>query len=423
MRRFLAVGLLGCATAVAQTAPIPMADEISGRPFAIQHTWVIGGVGDWDYLTLDSKAGQLFIAHEAVVQVVDLEAGKLAGTVTGFHDAHQIVLDRTGGYGYVTDGPANQVKVFDRGSFEVVASIPTGPQPRSLVLEPNSGLLLAICAGTVQDESAQPKTAPGKQAPRPRRMPSRNPQGSFSTITVIDPQARKTLANILVAGKLGFADTDGDGNVYVLVPDANRITRLDVMAMNNEIERQQKLAATPKRPAADAGRPLLLDWSGMGTTNAPPETRPFPIGIGGGCQEPHGMAVDGHNNRLFVACANMKMVVVDSNAGGTITSMTIGPGADSVAYDASRGLIFTANGGGFGSVTVIRQHLTDSYSVIQDLPSQAQARTITVDPSTGKVYLVATLYGAKLGPPPATGMGTFKMDPINGSFQVLVIGR
>ncbi len=62
----------------------------------------------------------------------------------------------------------------------------------------------------------------------------------------------------------------------------------------------------------------------------------------------------------------------------------------------ARGLIFTANGGGYGSVTIVRQHLTDSYSMIQNLPTLQQARTMAIDPSTGLVYLVTTLYGAKL---------------------------
>jgi len=106
-----------------------------------------------------------------------------------------------------------------------------------------------------------------------------------------------------------------------------------------------------------------------------------------------------------------------------MTELTIGPGADAMAYDASRGLIFTANGGGYGSVTIIRQHLTDSYAVIQNLPTLQQARTMAVDPSSGLVYLVTSLYGADLRNPPANGIGTLKLNPVGGSFRVLVIGN
>jgi hypothetical protein len=96
---------------------------------------------------------------------------------------------------------------------------------------------------------------------------------------------------------------------------------------------------------------------------------------------------------------------------------------DSIAYDAGRGLIFTANGGGYGSVSIVRQHVTDTYSVIQNLPTMEKARTMAIDPSTGLVYLVTTLYGAKLTNPPMNGIGKLQMNPVNGSFQVLVIGN
>jgi hypothetical protein len=51
------------------------------------------------------------------------------------------------------------------------------------------------------------------------------------------------------------------------------------------------------------------------------------------------------------------------------------------------------------------------------------ARTMAVDPSTGELYLVTSLYGAKLDHPPANGIGTLKVDAVDGSFQVLVIGN
>jgi hypothetical protein len=94
-----------------------------------------------------------------------------------------------------------------------------------------------------------------------------------------------------------------------------------------------------------------------------------------------------------------------------------------MAYDAGRELLFTANGGGYGSVSIIRRHVTDTYSVIQNLPTLQQARTLAVDSSTGDVYLVTTLYGAKLDHPPVNGIGTLKLNPVDGSFQVLVVGN
>jgi hypothetical protein len=75
-------------------------------------------------------ARRLFIAHGLVVQVVDLDICTLVGRIAGSREARAIALHDTGEFGYISDGLAGQVKVFDRRSLQVVASIPTGPAPR-----------------------------------------------------------------------------------------------------------------------------------------------------------------------------------------------------------------------------------------------------------------------------------------------------
>jgi hypothetical protein len=145
-------------------------------------------------------------------------------------------------------------------------------------------------------------------------------------------------------------------------------------------------------------------------------------GLGPECQNATALALDAAHARLFAGCANQRVQVLNTDTGQAVANLTIGPGVDVMAYDAGRGLLFTANGGGYGSVSVIRQHVTDTYSVIQNLPTMEQARTLAVDASTGNVYLVTTPYGAKLDTP-RNGIGKLKMNPMEGSFQVLVVGN
>jgi hypothetical protein len=114
--------------------------------------------------------------------------------------------------------------------------------------------------------------------------------------------------------------------------------------------------------------------------------------------------------------------VLDPSNDHTVTTLTTGPGEDVIGYDPERELIYSANGGGYGSLTIIQQDAnTDSYNVIQNLPTLARARTLAVDPSTGAVYLVTDLRGVDLTK--AGGIGTLHSDPIQGSFQVLVVGH
>jgi DNA-binding beta-propeller fold protein YncE len=247
-----------------------------------------------------------------------------------------------------------------------------------------------------------------------------------SVISVIDPHKQRELVDIRVCGLLGSAATDGTGGLYVTFTSRNIVARLDAVAL------AQMLAAPDTEPKTIevAGKPYVyevvteLDWRAQTRTSAPsgdvmPELRT--IGLSN-CSGPRGLAIDSRENRLFVGC-DRKLAVLDSGSGASIASFDIGPGTDSIAYDAARGLIFTANGGGYGSVTIARQHLTDSYSVIQNLSTMEQARTMAIDRSTGMVYLVTTLYGANLSNPPMNGIGKLQLSPVNGSFQVLVIGN
>ncbi len=235
MRIFASLTLLLSAAAALgqQLTPVPPPSTATpAHPFFITKTWVIGGAGDWDHLTMDSMARQLFIAHGASVQVVDVETGALAGTVRGMREAHDIVLDGDGAYGYVSDGQADMVRVFDRHSFQVVASIPTGPSPRSMALDSASGLLFVIGARPATNGTATRPGARTATPPRPDTGQRGTPRGAESTVTVIDVGDRAPLAQLVFPGALGFVQSDGDGSIYFTVQDRSQIFRLNAATVN-----------------------------------------------------------------------------------------------------------------------------------------------------------------------------------------------
>jgi DNA-binding beta-propeller fold protein YncE len=418
-RRFVlpALCLTICSALMAQT---PQATELPGKLFDIQKTWKIGGEGNWDYLTLDPIALKLYIAHGPVVQIVDVNTGTLAGQVTGLRDAHGIALDDNGQYGYVSDGPANEVKVFDRQTLEIVSAVATGKNPRAIVFEPVSRLVFVICPDAMTSETRIPKhTASGQDIP--------NGSDPFvkSTVTVIDADTQKTLADLDLPGKLGFAQSDGKGMVYINITDRNQIAYFNAQGIGSRLRKlageQAQDGSKPDgaKPAGPRDPTLTLDWS-----DTAQETQSIPKALHtiriGDCQSPRGLAVDSANQRLFVACENMKMQVLNATDGQVLTTLPIGAGTDAVGYDASRGLIYASNGGGVGSLTIIRQHLSDSYDVIQELPTRARARTLAVNPATGEVYLVTNVTGFDLTH--NGGIGGLKTSDLSGSFQVLVVG-
>jgi DNA-binding beta-propeller fold protein YncE len=425
MKKSVAFCLFGCIALSAQSPPAPTA--LSGQPFFIKKTWFIGGVGDWGSLALDPVASQLFIAHGPQVQVVDISTGTLAGTVSGFREAHSIALSPAGDFGYVTDGPAGMVQVFDRHSFQIVASIPTGPTPRSVVLENESKLLFVVGAISERAPEAADAThpAPRSSGSRPAGTSNSGTANKETALTIIDAESKKQLAQITVDGSLGSAETAGDGQVFITVTDRNQILRLNAQAISSALSQMADNGgrSRPANATRPQNKPLMLDWTSGAVPAPPADALPHRFRLGSDCQQPRALAIDGRHERLFAACTNMKMLVLDSGTGNLVTSLPIGQGADAIGYDPNRGMIFSADGGGDGSLTIIRQDVTDSYSVVQVLPTRHQARTLAINSSEGEVYLVTVLFGATMAGTPANNMGTIKMNAVDGSFQVLVIGN
>jgi DNA-binding beta-propeller fold protein YncE len=187
------------------------------------------------------------------------------------------------------------------------------------------------------------------------------------------------IATLPMPGKPEFSVTDGSGNVFVNIEDSSEVLHLDASSLK-----------------------ITAAWS-----LAP-------------CEAPTGLAIDVVHHRLFSVCDNNKMAIVDSQSGKLVAAAPIGEGADAVAYDASRGLVFSSNGES-GSMTILHQQTADRYSVLQNLSTKLGARTLAVDAANGSVYTVSASLGRK---PPAT-KGNPKARPpvLPGSFVVLVLAR
>jgi len=393
MRRILPFCLLVCLPLAAQQAPIPAATALSGDPFFIKKTWPIGGSGNWDYLTLDVQAQRLYIAHGHAVQVVDVASGSLAGEIAGFREARAVALDATGVDGYVSDWAANTVTVFNRATLKAEASIPIGCSPRFLAFEPQSKLVFALCG-------------PNPASARPGQRQAPPETYGLSLIVIIDAARRAVAADIALDGDFRVAQPDGSGSIYATAAKPGWIAKFDAAGIAAEAQRKSGSGA------------VHFDWS----HHRQPPGLVQSIALHASCQEPQGLAVDGKDLRLFVACENQTLQVLNADHGEIVASLVTGPGDDVIGYDADRGLIYSANGGGYGSLTIVRQDAnTDSYAVVQTLPTMAQARTLAVDPSTGEVYLVTDVRGVDLTKP--GGIGTLRSVPIQGSFQVIVVGR
>ena len=88
------------------------------------------------------------------------------------------------------------------------------------------------------------------------------------------------------------------------------------------------------------------------------------------CKKNTVMALDESTHRMFVACHEGQLVVVDLNTGKELQTLPIGPGADDIDFAMKTRRIYVASGGGKGSVDVYR-------AVEADLPIAGQVRFST----------------------------------------------
>ena len=139
-------------------------------------------------------------------------------------------------------------------------------------------------------------------------------------------------------------------------------------------------------------------------------------------QRPNGLAIDAKNRRLFSGCnGNSKMVVMDADKGTVIATVDIGRGSDGCGFDPAKGLAYSANGGD-GTVTVIGEPEPGKFKVVATIPTQATARTMTLDPKTHRLYLSAAtpLPARRRGGQPKAKGG--RRGNVPGSFVIVVVG-
>ena len=104
--------------------------------FKVINKYSLEGGGRWDYLTVDPQAHRLYMSRTTHVAVIDTDSGKVVGDIPGTEGVHGIALATDLGVGFISDGGANQVTVFDLKTLKTLTSVPTGKNPDSILYHP-----------------------------------------------------------------------------------------------------------------------------------------------------------------------------------------------------------------------------------------------------------------------------------------------
>jgi DNA-binding beta-propeller fold protein YncE len=288
---------------------------------------------------------------------------------------------------YVTHG--THVVVVDIDSGQLVGKIDNTPGVHFTVMDPEldrgfisnggAGRLTIFNTKTLENigevKSTGENPGPTIFDPATKRVFTFNL--NTNNATVVDSKEGKVVGAFDLGGKPELVGTDAAGNVFANLVQENVVLQID----------SRKMIAA--------------------------QTWPVAPGVG-----PRTMAVDQKNRRLFVGCANRRLVILDSTNGHVISSVPIGAGPDDSAYDPETRLIYTSNGD--GTVSIIQQKSPDNYSALETVKTAPGARNMALDLKTKKIYL--PLSDREPPPPPTAQTPNPRGNFIPGTFRVLVFG-
>jgi YVTN family beta-propeller protein len=180
--------------------------------------------------------------------------------------------------------------------------------------------------------------------PKNRRVYVTHDDGA--DVWVINPQTAKVVATIAIPGVPEFMEYDqSTDRIYLNIKNKDLVAVIDAGA-------NRVIAQWPTAPAS----------------------------------QPHGLALDSANHRIYSAGANGKLVAIDTTTGSAAGSVDIVAKVDQIAFDAASGLLYCA---GPDRMSVVRT-TGGKLSLLGELTTAATAKNVAVDPATRAVWTTYT---------------------------------
>src|SRR2546425_12746579 len=88
--------------------------------YKVIKTIPVSGEGGWDYVTVDSDARRVYVSHATHVVVLDADTYAVLGDIPDTQGVHGIALAPDLGRGFVSNGRANNVTVFDLKTLKTI---------------------------------------------------------------------------------------------------------------------------------------------------------------------------------------------------------------------------------------------------------------------------------------------------------------
>lgn len=170
---------------------------------------VIGGEGGWDYLFADSQSRTLYVSHGNQVEVLDIDSHRSIGVIPNTKGVHGIYTAPDLERGFITNGKANTVTIFDLKTLKLIQEVSAGKNPDALLYDKFSGRVFIF-------------------------------NNDSKDITVIEATSGKVDTTFSVGGNPEAGVSDNKGIIFVNVEDTNEVVSFDAKTL--AIKNQWKLA-------------------------------------------------------------------------------------------------------------------------------------------------------------------------------------
>lgn len=197
---FIGVALVSSTRTTAKSPRDVAPQDAGASGYHLLKTIPVPGDTFWDYLKFDPSTRQLFITHGTHVVVVNVDSGKVVGDIGGMQGIHGVVLAPEFNRGFVTDGRAAKVWIFNLKTLRVIGSAPADPDADGVVYDPASKRVFTM-------------------------------NGDSKTSTVIDAKSGKVVGKIDLGGGPEFPVADGQGHVYANIETTSEVIEIDSNTM------------------------------------------------------------------------------------------------------------------------------------------------------------------------------------------------
>jgi DNA-binding beta-propeller fold protein YncE len=177
-----------------------------------------GATGEYfDYVTVDAAARRVYLSRGTAVQVIDADSGKDLGYIPGFQRQHGVAIAPEFDHGFISDGGAGKITVFDLKTLKAIKDVKADPDTDCMVYDPVSKQAFSM-------------------------------NGDGNSTTVVNAETGDLVKSVPLGGAPEFAVADGKGMIYANLADKNVIAAIDT----------KTLEVKSRWPVAPEGEPTAL---------------------------------------------------------------------------------------------------------------------------------------------------------------------